>query len=116
VRRTWGGVGEDEGAVLLEGVEVVGLDVGEGLGGGVGPLDFYLVDEAGVADAEVQGQVALGEVAAAAADFLQLVLRAGGDADAGVEGEAIFGAAFEGETYPVICGVGFGLEDHGAAN
>ena len=46
VLRVCGGVREDEGAVLLERIEVVGLDVGEGLRGAVGPDDFYLVDGA----------------------------------------------------------------------
>ena len=95
---------------------MVGLDVGEGLRGAVRPDDFDLVEGARFAEAEVQVQVALGEVTAAAANLLELLLRAGGDADARVEGEAIVGGAFEGETYPVIGGVGFGFEDHGAAD
>ena len=85
----------------------------------VGPLGqrtSTLSMSASLADAEVQVQIALGEVAAAAANLLELLLRAGGDADARVEGKSIFGAAFEGEAYPVICGVGFGFEDHGATD
>ena len=44
-RRVRGRVGEDEGAVLLEAVKMVGLKVGEGLRAAVGPDDFDLVDE-----------------------------------------------------------------------
>ena len=81
----------------------------------VGPEDFYFVDAGGGAEAEVQAEIVLREVAATAADFAQLLELAGGDADAGVEGEAVGGGALEIEADPVVLRVTAGLEDHGWA-
>ena len=54
-----------------------------------GPANFYRVDFCGFAQAEMEAEVVLGEIAAAAADFCDLADAGGMDGHAGANGGAI---------------------------
>ena len=65
-----------------------------------------------LAETEVQAQIALRNVASAAAHLVGLNQIAGGDANASVEGEAIAFDAVQGEADEVIMFAAFGSENH----
>ena len=86
---------------------MIGDDVRESFGLSVGPSDFDSVGTIVRTEAEVEAKIALGDVAAAAEDFARLRQVAGGDANAGVEGEAVGCGSGKFEAEPMICGTAF---------
>src|SRR6266481_711935 len=92
--------------------DLIGLDVLEGFDKAAGPADFQELDGFGFADAEVDAQIVLGKIAAAATDFVDLGMKtffAGemGDAfDARADAAAI-GFCADGFYFdPIVAGAG----------
>jgi hypothetical protein len=86
-------LGVSDAGAFYDGVDGVGGDVAQGFGGAIGPADFDGVHFRGGAQAEVQTQIVLGEIAGAAAHFAELFEAAGMNSDARADCGAIaFGA------------------------
>jgi hypothetical protein len=85
--REWSG-GAEAGA-FEEGVDGVDRKVSEGLVFAGGPANFELVDFGGFAEAEMEAEIVLREVAAAAAHFADLADAAGVQRDASANRGAI---------------------------
>src|SRR6266436_8054919 len=64
--------GTDDALAFFDEDHLVGLDVAEGLDEAAGPADFQEFDVLGFADAEMDAQIILRKVAAAAAHFVYL--------------------------------------------
>src|ERR1700685_38447 len=83
-------------------VEVIGSDILKCLVGAAGPGDFDCGDGGGIAEAEVGTEVALGEIAAAAGDFADLVYVVRGDSDSGAGGVAVRFCAYEFKIHEMV--------------
>src|SRR5712691_9272287 len=64
--------GADDAFALFDEDNLIGLDVLEGFDEAAGPADFEELDVFGFSDAEVDAEIVLGKIAAAAADFVDL--------------------------------------------
>ena len=69
------GNGADDPLAFLDQDELVGLDVAKGLYEAARPADFEDLDFFGFADSEVDAQIVLGTISAAAADFVDLRMK-----------------------------------------
>ena len=85
-----------------DGVDGVGGKIVEGVDRAGRPADFYGVDFGGFAEAEMEAEIVLGEVAAAAADFGDLADAGGMDGDASADGGTIAFCADQFEEDAVI--------------
>ena len=74
---------------FYDGVDGVGGDVLQRFDFATGPADLHRVDFCGFAEAEVEAEIVLGEIASAAADFGDLADATGVDGDASADGGAI---------------------------
>src|SRR6266487_1173908 len=68
--------GADDAFAFFDEDHLVGLDVAEGLDEAAGPADFQELDVLGFADAEMDAQIILVKIAAAAAHFVNLRVQA----------------------------------------
>src|SRR5882762_868560 len=68
--------GADDAFAFFDEDNLIGLDVFEGFDEAAGPADFEELDAFGFADAEVDAEIVLRKVAAAAADFVNLWMQA----------------------------------------
>src|SRR5271163_289583 len=115
--------GLEDAATLFEDVEVVGGEIAEDVFGAGGPEEFNLVGLGCGVEAEVDAEVVLRVVAAAAADLFDLaerlfanagvILRSGlgGDDDAGADAGAIALFANDADLDPVAGDGGFAMEE-----
>src|SRR5579864_5165113 len=94
------------------GVDGVAGDVLQGFESAVGPTDFYGFHFGGGAQAEMEAKVVLGEVAAAAADFAELLNATGVNGDARPDGGAIAFCADQLEEHTVVPRA-IGVEENG---
>jgi hypothetical protein len=67
----------DDAFAFFDVDHLIGLDVLQGVDRAAGPLDFEEIDFFGLADAKVHAQITLREIAAAAANFIDLRMRLG---------------------------------------
>ena len=68
--------GADDAFALFDKDDLVRLDVFERFNEAAGPADFEDLDVFGFTDAEVDAEIVLGKIAAAAADFVNLRMQA----------------------------------------
>ena len=100
---------------FVDGEDLVGGDVFEGLDDAAGPVDFDGVGLFGCAEAEVGSLVAGGEIAAAGGDGHPLRAGGGGEFDLCADGVAVAAMADEQQGEPVVGGFDFVAEDVGGA-
>src|SRR5260370_18757678 len=68
--------GSDDAFAFFSEDDLIGLDVLEGFDEAAGPADFEELDVFGFSDAEVDTEIVLVKIAAAAADFVDLRMQA----------------------------------------
>src|SRR5215469_4294786 len=107
--------GGNDAGTLQDGIEPVGGQISKGIGFAGWPEDFYPVDLGGRIESEVQTQVVLREVTAAAMNLIGLSHAAGSHFDACADGQAVALRTRQLETDPMPAGNAVISQNHGSA-
>src|SRR6266581_7989179 len=107
--------GGNDAGTLQDGIKLVGGDVRERIGFARWPENFHAVDPGGSTQSEMQTQIVLREVTAAAVNFVRLRHAAGNHLDPRADSEAVALRAGQFETDPMPACNAMVFQNHGSA-